>query len=343
MAKYTANNGTEYDVGTTTKNKNNSYPNYLYTPEGSDITYSIPDENVWNFTRDEQRKIIDTIIEKGRPLTRDELASLSIKRLLHPNYAMAKQVWGWYMKLLDDNKEILGYDSSIFTDDPQGTSTSGEYLRNYVNNINASKPLIDPRTGEELDPNSDRAKQLQLEKSQDIAYNNYWNNIYDKNREGSLGQETYQQLLTAEQNAALSNIDLANAQAQQLGLAQAQTVKNITDQLKAERMSMLRAGMSESQIANQDMQQMIANTNALNEQIAASNMAVLQGRQQYANAEQTAYQNWLNAMNGVGTNASAMAATDAGNPYQLAKQYGTLTPQQQSNYKTVVGTEQNKK
>jgi len=215
-----------------------------------------------------------------------------------------------------------------------------EYAKYFNNNADT---IIDPDTGEELDPNSERAKQLRLDEAQGIAYNNYWNNLFDRNREGSLGKEAYDQLLLAEQNNAQGAIDLANAQTQQLAMAQAQTVKNITDQVRAERMARLRAGMSESQIASQDMQQMIANTNALNDQIAASNMGVLQGQQQLAGAQQTAYQNWLNSMNQTGTTASAMAATDAGNPYQLAKQYGTLTPQQQNYWKTVIGAEQNKK
>lgn len=312
MAKdYIAKNGQKYRINNETAND----PSWSYTVD--DLTFKVPDENIWNFHRDEAKKIVNAIIEKGRPLTRDELADLSISRLQsNPNGPAAEKMWGWYMRFLDDNSDTLGYDSTVFGDDTYGKNISGAQLRTNIAN---SRPVVDPQTGALLDPNNeeDKAKieEIKRNEARDIAYNNYWNNIYDRNRSDSLGQEAYNEMLAGEQAAGQSAIDLANAQVQQLGMAQAQTVKNITDQLRAERMSMLRAGMSESQIANQDMQQMIANTNALNDQIAASNMGVLQGQQQINNAQYTAYQNWLNSMNAVGTNASAMAAADAGDSY----------------------------
>ena len=309
MAKTVSYKGVDYDFTGISSDNSNQFG-------WDDVQNSFA---VWNMPRFFQRifnkgeglqyvnnntlnNLISQTVNNGRALTLDEFKKvdgMSGARYWQGTTGSAEKNWKdlyqQYLQFINQNSDKFGYS-----------------VDNEGNTVTPS--IIDPNTGEELDPNSDRAKQLQLDEARNIAYNSYWNNLFDRNREGSLGQESYQQLLTAEQNAALGNIDLANAQAQQLGLAQAQTVKNITDQLKAERMSMLRAGMSESQIANQDMQQMIANTNALNEQIAASNMAALQGRQQYDNAQQTAYQNWLNAMNQTATNAAAMAAADTGDP-----------------------------
>lgn len=172
--------------------------------------------------------------------------------------------------------------------------------------------------------NTDNADTSTNKDAENIAFDSYYNDIYSRN-ENTLGREIYDAMVQAEENAGRNAIDLANAQAQQAGMAQAATVKSITDSLKAERMARLRAGMSESQIASQDMQTMIANTNALNEQIAASNLAAMQGQQQINDAQTTAYQNWLNNMNQTATAGSAFAAADAGSAMQLAKQYANAT------------------
>ena len=75
----------------------------------------------------------------------------------------------------------------------------------------------------------------------------------------------YDRLTESYQNQAAVASTLAEAQYQQQAMQQAQVVKQITDQVRAERMARLKAGMSESQIANQDMQMMMTNVNALNQ------------------------------------------------------------------------------
>ncbi len=178
--------------------------------------------------------------------------------------------------------------------------------------------VLNNRTQEAINnPSSDNAETT--------ALNQYWNNIYNR-QGGGLGEEAYNSLYNAEINAGNAAIDLANAQVQQEGLAQAATVKSIVDQVRNERMARLRAGMSESQIANQDMQSMIANTNALNESIATANMARLQGQQQKENAQETAYANWLNSMNQTAQAGSAFAAADAGDLYLTARKIQAANP-----------------
>lgn len=279
---------------------------YTYVYEGSN--YQIPREDVGRLTKDEKEAIVNHIIQYGIPANDEAWAELFKNSTNNPNAYGTKSDGGyrwlhgaikeWAIKFINYNKGTLGYNSDGYAVDWRG---------NIIKDADGNNIKY-----EDYSPQ----RQQNLENAQDILYNDYWNNLYQRDSENTLGNQAYNELLQAEQNAAKSSIDLANAQAQQLGMAQAQTVKNITDQLKAERMSMLRAGMSESQIASQDMQNMITNTNALNEQIAAANIAALQGQQQYQSAEQTAYQNWLNAMNQTGANASAMAASDAGDLYQ---------------------------
>lgn len=154
----------------------------------------------------------------------------------------------------------------------------------------------------------------QAQAAQNAAFNSYYQDLYSLD-EGTLGAEMLNNLATAEQNAAMSNMQLADAQYQQAAMQQAEAVKAITDQVRAERMSRLRAGMSESQIANQDMQIMLNNMNTLNQQANTMNANRLAAQQQYDLAQDTAYQQYLANATGLGSVGAAMAASDAGDAY----------------------------
>ena len=158
----------------------------------------------------------------------------------------------------------------------------------------------------------------------DIAYNSYWNSLYSL-EDDSLGKNILDNYAEIERNAAESNIQLAEAQYQQAALQQAEVVKSITDQVRAERMARLRSGMNEAQIANQDMEIMLNNMNNLNTQMNAMNQNRLAAQQQYNLAQDTAYQQYLDTVNTMSQSAAAMAASDAGNLHQMALQYSQTT------------------
>lgn len=158
----------------------------------------------------------------------------------------------------------------------------------------------------------------------DAALNAFYQDAYSL-EDGTTGKAIYDSLLQAEQDAALSNMELAEANYQRQAMRQAQTVKNITDQVRAERVARLRAGMSEAQIANQDMQTLMSNVNALNQQMADADVARLQAQQQYQNAQNTAYQAWLANANAMAQTGAAYAASNAGDIVQQALRYSTIT------------------
>ena len=62
------------------------------------------------------------------------------------------------------------------------------------------------------------------------AFNEYYNDIYSL-EEGTTGRQMLDNYTLAEQNAAMSNMQLAEAQYQQAAMQQAETVKNIADQV----------------------------------------------------------------------------------------------------------------
>ena len=172
---------------------------------------------------------------------------------------------------------------------------------------------------------------------QDQAFNQYFNQIYSTDT-GTLGGDIYQNLANIERNNALANMEIAEAQAQQLSMQQAEQTKALADQVRAERMAKLRAGMNEAQIANQDMQAMMNNIQARNQQVAATNAAKLQAAQQYNLAQDTAYQQWLQNANTMGQTGAAYAASDAGDAMAQARAYAAATgvPLSQA-YKVVTG------
>ena len=177
--------------------------------------------------------------------------------------------------------------------------------------------------------------------AEDSYYNKYYKDLFSLSP-GTTGATMLNRYALAEQNAALSNMQLAEAQYQQAAMQQAETVKAITDSVRAERMARLRAGMSESQIANQDMQVMLNNMNQLNQQVGVMNQNQLAAQQQYNLAQDTAYQQYIQSATGLGSVSAAMSASDAGDAYQQALRYmqqtGTKNFQKAYEYVTKGGT-----
>jgi hypothetical protein len=145
----------------------------------------------------------------------------------------------------------------------------------------------------------------------------YFRDIYSL-EEGTGGRAMYDELAAGfERQAGLAGV-AADVQFQQQALQQAQVVKQITDQVRAERMARLRAGMSESQIANQDMQQMMTNVNALNQNAAMLNQARIESQLGQMGARDQAYLTYLEQSNQRGQVGAATSAAEAGNAYLQA-------------------------
>ena len=117
-------------------------------------------------------------------------------------------------------------------------------------------------------------------------------------------------------NEAQQAATMADVGFQQAALRQAQSVKQITDQVRSERMERLRAGMSEAQIANQDMQMLMTNVNTLNQNAQMLNDQRLQAQIGMNTAQDQAYMDYLGQANQRGQIGAASAASDAGDAYQ---------------------------
>ena len=153
------------------------------------------------------------------------------------------------------------------------------------------------------------------EDGQVSAFNEYYRDLYSL-QPGTSGAEMLGRLEQSYANQAQQAATMADVGFQQAALQQAQTVKQITDQVRAERMARLRAGMSESQIANQDMQMLMANVNTLNQNAQMLNQQRLEAQIGMNTAQDQAYMDFLNQANARGQIATGLAASDAGDAYQ---------------------------
>jgi hypothetical protein len=153
------------------------------------------------------------------------------------------------------------------------------------------------------------------EDGQVSAFNEYYRDVYSL-EPGTGGAEMLGRLEQSYANQAQQAATMADVGFQQAALQQASTVKAITDQVRSERMARLRAGMSESQIANQDMQMLMANVNTLNQNAAMLNDQRLQAQIGMNTSQDQAYMDFLNQSNARGQIATGMAASDAGDAYQ---------------------------
>lgn len=152
--------------------------------------------------------------------------------------------------------------------------------------------------------------------AKEAMFNDYYTDMYSL-RDGTTGKGMLDNLTRGYQQESLAGMNLAEAGYQGQAMQQAKVVKNITDQIKTERMARLRAGMSESQIANQDMQMLMANVNTLNENAQMMNQGRLEARAGYDVAQSQAYKDYLGQAQAQGTVASSFAAGDAGNPHMI--------------------------
>jgi hypothetical protein len=231
----------------------------------------------WNLSTGDIKTLITQINEKGRPLTREEISGLGIIIGGNDGYRMDRVIEA-QTRIIEQNQSKFGFSS-------EGASV-GQGLA--------------PVTGED---------------GQVGAFNEYYRDLYSL-EPGTGGAEMLGRLEQSYANQAQQAATMADVGFQQAALQQASTVKQITDQVRSERMARLRAGMSESQIANQDMQMLMTNVNTLNQNAQMLNDQRLQAQIGINTSQDQAYTDFLAQSAQRGQVAAGMAASDAGDAYQ---------------------------
>lgn len=164
------------------------------------------------------------------------------------------------------------------------------------------------------------AEQALANDPKEEALNRYYYDTYSLEKD-TTGRRFLDRFEQGFKNRAAQEMVLADAQYQQAALLQAQKVKQITDQVRSERMARLRAGMSESQIANQDMQMLMANVGALNDQAQALNESRLQAQLGYNTAQDQAFEAYLNQANQQIQGGASLYASQVGDINYQVQQY----------------------
>jgi len=259
-----------------------------YTYNGVTYNTNIVGTNAnWNLDPGELEDLTEKIVQLGRPLTDAELISLNLidsggNRIGSDRFNNVKNAMN---QIINQNATKLGFD---VVGNKYDTAT-GALIKTG---------LAAPTTDRKVD-----------------AFNQYYQDLYSL-APGTAGAEMLSRLEQGAMNQAQQQATMADVGFQQAALQQAQTVKQITDQVRSERMARLRAGMSESQIANQDMQMLMANVNTLNQNAQMLNQQRLEAQMGMNLAQDQAYQDYLAQSAQRGQVASAMAASDAGDAYQ---------------------------
>lgn len=151
------------------------------------------------------------------------------------------------------------------------------------------------------------------------AFNAYYNNLYSL-EPGTSGAQMLGRMESAYATQAANELSYLDLQQREAALGQARVVQQITDQIRSERMQRLRAGMSEAQIANQDMQMLMSNIASLNERDAMLQKERMGARMNAASARDQAYMAWLEQANQRGQVGAAMYASDTANPSWVTDQ-----------------------
>lgn len=172
-------------------------------------------------------------------------------------------------------------------------------------------PVIDEETGQ---------AQLTEEAKANSSVSDYnpYTQWLEQQRMTTEGQELG--LLNEQTRAGQQNAEIS---AQQSMIQQAQLRDQIVEQIKLDRMSKMRQGITPMQIANESLQFTVGNIQANNQQMTGVNQARLAATQQQG---LNPYQAYLNSVNGAGYQAqgnvaSGMAATDASDMYQQALKF----------------------
>ena len=152
------------------------------------------------------------------------------------------------------------------------------------------------------------------------AYNMYYNDLYSREK-GTLGRDILDNNISLYEKEAQNAGILADTSVQSQAMAQAQGIKQVTDALRSERMAQLRAGMSESQLADRELSMLMSSVNQFSGQAQAANQDALTAQLGASTARENAFNDYIAQTTALGQNASANYASQVGDLIKQAQIY----------------------
>jgi len=214
--------------------------------------------------------------------------------------------------------------------DSTGTykSADGEAITDFTNATSvdgrpvvfdqATRRLVDPETGREV-TGTRGPEGTPLDEAWN-DYDKYYNDVWSQ-KEGSLGKKILDNNTSLYEKEASNAQILADTSVQGQALAQAQGIKQITDSLRAERMAQLRAGMSESQLADRELQMLMSTTGQFNTQSQMAGQESLAASMAGTTAREMAFNDYITQGTALGQNAAANYASQVGDSIKQAEEY----------------------
>lgn len=172
-------------------------------------------------------------------------------------------------------------------------------------------------------------------------FNAYYNDIMAYDQEGTLGNKMLENQVSLKTGEANNAAMLAEANLQSQALGQAQSVRDVVNSLKSERMSQLRAGMNQAQLADRELQMLVGSAGQLAQQNQMARQDAVAADLGQNTAYETAFNDYITQAQALGQNAAANYAALVGDSVSQAKlleEAKKKNPNFTDNFNQVTGT-----
>jgi hypothetical protein len=204
---------------------------------------------------------------------------------------------------------------AIVTDFGGATDTTGQ----PVVLDEESQKLVNPE-GEVVVPPKAPGEGAPVKEPMETAYDKYYEDLFSQ-REGTLGKRMLDNNTSLYEKEAANAQVLANTGVQAQAMSQAQGIKQITDQVRNERLAQLRGGMSESQLADRELSMLMGSVNQFTNQGQMASQEAMAAQLAKSTARETAFNDYITQSTALGQNAAANYASLSGNIMDQAVAY----------------------
>lgn len=215
-----------------------------------------------------------------------------LSKWLAPNQSGNNESYGHFLDALE------GSEYTRFKSDLENTLQTGV--------IKEQTTSQDGGTGKQKDPYGD-------------MFNSYYNDIMAYDQEGTMGNKMLENQVSLKTGEANNAAMLAEANLQSQALGQAQSVRDVVNSLKSERMSQLRAGMNQAQLADRELQMLVGSAGQLAQQNQMARQDAVAADLGQNTAYETAFNDYITQAQALGQNAAANYAALVGDSVSQAK------------------------
>ena len=189
---------------------------------------------------------------------------------------------------------------------------------NPIQFANDRNDMVNPDTGAVITPPEPSPDAVENAK-EDYINNRYYEDLYS-GKEGTLGKAILDNNISLFEKEAQNAATLADTSMQSQAIQQAQAVKQVTDSVRSERAAQLRAGMSESQLADRELQMLMGSVNQMSDQAQMASQEATAAQLGKSTARENAFNQYIEQTTTLGQNASANYASHVGDANAQAEE-----------------------